>query len=581
MALRGHGSAIFRVGTIARFLIASSALFGCLIFAPMTVAAPSDLDPGFGSGGKVIFPMVPSEDGAADVAVQLDGKIVVGGQAYTGSNYDFAAASFNADGSPDITFSGDGTVTQAIGSGRDEGHDVAVQPDGKVLVAGLFDGGPVDFIGLVRFDSAGVPDPTFGAGDGVAYYGLGTPGSFETRGHALALQPDGKILVVGRSNAAGNDDFAVIRVDSAGVLDPTFSGDGKLSVPVSPATDLANDVTVQPDGKILVAGYGDGPGASRDFALARINSDGTLDAAFDGDGIVTTDISGEDDAAEGVTVRPDGSIIVAGHGETAGVDHIAVARYSPSGALDPAFGVGGIVKTPAMTGEYRGKSVVLQNNDKIVVAGYHYDGLYTDFLVAQYLATGALDPAFDVDGLAHIGIGATDDLAYGAALQPDGKIVVAGQTDVAFLDDVSLVRLTGELPVVPTALVPVAKITSPRRRVLSARKLRKLAGTAGPAGEVAKVEIALRRVDKRALKRKRCIWLRNSAGRFVKTKAVRKRCTKHRFLRASGTEKWSFKLKRRLPKGRYELSVRVTLKNGTRNDTFRAADGTFRAFRLK
>ncbi len=124
-------------------------------------------------------------------------------------------------------------------------------------------------------------------------------------------------------------------------------------------------------------------------------------------------------------------------------------------------------------------------------------------------------------------------------------------------------------------------ITSPAKSKIRRKNLKRLAGTAGPAGSVAKVEIALRKVDKRALRRKRCLWLKNNKARFVKTRAAGKRCSTPRFLKAAGTDSWTYRLKRMLAKGSYELFVRVTLSNGAAHTSFNVTQGNYRKFRLR
>ena len=168
-----------------------------------------------------------------------------------GSNYDFALVRYNSDGSLDTTFSGDGKLTTAIGSGNDYGYSVTVQADGKILVAGASHNGSNDDFALVRYNTDGSLDTTF-AGDGKLTTAIGSSDDY---GRSVTLQADGKILVAGYSANGSNDDFALVRYNTDGTLDTTFSGDGKLTTAIGASHDEGYSVTVQADGKILVAGY--------------------------------------------------------------------------------------------------------------------------------------------------------------------------------------------------------------------------------------------------------------------------------------------------------------------------------------
>jgi len=214
-------------------------------------------------------------------------------------------------------------VTTDFG-GSDYGFSVALQPDGKIVVAGYAGG---DFA-LARYNSDGALDTSFGSGGKVT---TDFGGSYHPDGFSVALQPDGKIVVAGYAGG----DFALARYNSDGALDTSFGSGGKVTTDFG-GSDAGYSVALQPDGKIVVAGY-----AGLDFALARYNSDGALDTSFGTGGKVTTDFSGGRDVGYSVALQPDGKIVVAGY---AGVD-FALARYNSDGALDTSFGSGGKVTT--------------------------------------------------------------------------------------------------------------------------------------------------------------------------------------------------------------------------------------------
>src|SRR6266571_241068 len=192
-------------------------------------AAPGDLDPTFGSGGKVTTPIGTSSDQPFAVAVQSDGKIVAAGESFNGSNFDFALARYTTAGDLDTTFNGTGKVITPIGSSYDRACAVALQSDGKIVVAGSSYNSSSDYdFALARYTTAGALDTTFGSGGKVI-----TPiGSSYDYAQALALQSDGKIVAVGWSYNGSNFDFALARYTTAGALYTTFGSRAKFITPI-------------------------------------------------------------------------------------------------------------------------------------------------------------------------------------------------------------------------------------------------------------------------------------------------------------------------------------------------------------
>lgn len=327
------------------------------------------LDTSFDADGKVTTDFsAGSSDIGRDVAIQTDGKIVIAG----GALGDFALARYNADGSLDTSFDGDGKLMTDFG-GTGDAHAVAVQSDGKIVAAG---GGPGDFA-LVRYNADGSLDTTFD-GDGKATTDFG--GTSDTA-RAMAIQSDGKILALGD----GQGNFALARYNADGSLDTTFDTDGKVMTDFGEYEE-GHGVALQADGKIVVVGRVDVLGVL-DFGLARYNADGTLDTTFDGDGKVTTDFGSGNDRAFGVVIQIDGKIVVAG---CAGVmceddnDHVGLARYNPNGSLDATFGGGdGKVTTDFSASTNWAHAVALQKDGRIVVAGFA-GWIPGDFALARY-----------------------------------------------------------------------------------------------------------------------------------------------------------------------------------------------------
>ncbi len=415
-----------------------SVLFAFLVCpqADAATAAPGDHDTSFGSLGYMTTSIGTSDDTSQSIAIQTDGKIVVAGSAYkAGTGHDFALVRYSQDGFLDSTFGVGGKVTTDFGGSTDSdsGTSVAIQTDGRIVVAGSAQGGG---IGIARYNSDGSLDNTF-SGDGRVFLWEG----LYSGANCLKLQDDGKIVVVGDSNSG---DFTVVRYNTNGTLDTSFSGDGKLTTDFGGGSDTTTHVALQSNGKILVAGFTD-PGPLSDYvlALARYNEDGTLDGTFSGDGKVTTAIGNAGDIAHSMSIQSDGKILLAGFSTQASID-FALVRYNEDGSLDTAFGIGGIVTTDLGFGsDDRGQSVVVQHDGKIVVSGFSATSTFTpnwDFALVRYNGDGTLDSTFSGDGKLTLPVGAGDDRSHCAALQIDGKIVVAGYSFNGTNKDIALAR---------------------------------------------------------------------------------------------------------------------------------------------
>ena len=324
-------------------------------FALARYNTDGSLDTRFSDDGMLTTAIGTGDDGGRSVTLQADGKILVAGTrtiGYSMDSYsDFALVRYNPDGSLDTRFSGDGMLTTAIGNQvYDYGESVTVQADGKILVAGSSNG---DFA-LARYNTDGSLDTGF-SGDGwlTTDFGWGSSG----HGYSVAVQTDGKILVAGSSYNGSNIDFALVRYNTDGSLDTSFSGDGMLTTAIG-NYNHGQSVTLQADGKILVAGTSNN-GSNADFALVRYNTDGSLDTSFSDDGKVTT-ASG---TGESVTVQADGKILVAGRSANGSNSDFALVRYNTDGSLDSSFDS---VNTNSLGGVSRytenGAAVILDGN---------------------------------------------------------------------------------------------------------------------------------------------------------------------------------------------------------------------------
>lgn len=335
-------------------------------FAFVRLNSDGTLDPAF-AGGKKIISFAAGDTAASAVALQLDGKIVAAGSAIAGGGADFALVRVQSDGTLDTTFGNPtgGLVTTDFSSPADLAFAVAIQSDGKIVAAGLTTSGAATDFALSRYNPDGSLDPSFGTG-GKVTTNLGT----NDAARALAIQADGKIIAAGFAVNGTNSEFALVRYNSNGTLDPSFGTAGKVTTHIGIGDALVNAVAIESDGKIVAAGSATN-GLNTDFALARYNPDGTPDAAFGAGGITTTDFSGGNDDANGLRIQPDGKIVAAGAvlGSPGTGDDFGLARYNPDGILDASFGTGGKVITPFGAGDDAAAGVALQADGKIVAAG--------------------------------------------------------------------------------------------------------------------------------------------------------------------------------------------------------------------
>ncbi|MEZ5494606.1 MAG: hypothetical protein R3E61_08535 [Pseudomonadales bacterium] len=238
-----------------------------------------------------------------------------------------------APGDLDLSFGGAGIVITDMGTNYDNGSSVIQQTDGQLVEAGTSDGN----FALVRYKTNGSLDLSFGGGTGKVITDMGSSYDY---GSSVIQQVDGKLVVAGTSN----NDFALARYNADGSLDTSFDGDGKVTTAIGAGTDSGVSVIQQTDGKLVVAGYSF-TGSNDDFALVRYNIDGSLDTSFDGDGKVTTDISGDYDRASSVIQQADGKLVAAGRSVNGGNEDFALVRYNADGSLDASFDGDGKVTT--------------------------------------------------------------------------------------------------------------------------------------------------------------------------------------------------------------------------------------------
>jgi uncharacterized delta-60 repeat protein len=458
----GNGDAAYGLATdsSSRILVAGQAASGNSDCAVARLDGTSGaLDNTFSTDGRQVVstpsgpPTLNSQDLCSAVLVQADGKIVLAGHEGSANGRFLLMRLDGTTGTPDAAFDTDGILITDFGGNVFAGAAAVFADEGasKLIAAGT---GNDNFAAARYAMSNGALDGTYGVGGKAEADVPHSVQSAETA-KSVAVQPDGKIVVVGPTNVdlitqvGGDEQFGVARYNPDGTLDAGFGvggidGNGRVStnfdtLPNGAGTvDSPAAVALQSDGKILVAGKTDPVGPDTgDFAIARYTTAGVLDPSFDGDGLLSDDLGGgEDDAATSVAVQgtvgsPGFRIVVAGTRSTSSFNsEFAVAAYDGSGAPDTSFGGTGSVTT-SFGALDQANAVAIQADGSVVVAGVRQDFSNSDFALARYESDGDPDPTFDTDGKLTTDVAGHGDVGYGVAIRELGagevRIVASGQ----------------------------------------------------------------------------------------------------------------------------------------------------------
>jgi uncharacterized delta-60 repeat protein len=392
--------------------------------------AAGNLDAAFGDGGRQTSFYPFGDASFKGVCIQPDGKILVAAERdpnIPGTPSDFVVARYHKDGSQDTSFGEHGTVSTDFFGRNDRAAAIAVQANGKILVAGTARnaGTDLDEFALVRYGADGLPDPLFGK------LGRATLGIAAGAAEAVAvlLQPDEKILVAGTVFTLGSGyDFALVRFQPNGTLDSSFGINGTAITDVAGSAEMLRAIALGADGKIAAAGYAANQPVGYDVALVRYHPNGLPDLSFDGDGKLTKDISGGDDYANALAIQNDGKIVVAGGSMATTISFVnTLARFNSDGSPDNSFDEDG-VQTTAFSGfSVVSAAMALQHDGAIITAGTAYNPAKgTGAIAARYLANGRLDSAFG-DGGRAVTLLAGDEQANAIALTTN-RVYAAGAT---------------------------------------------------------------------------------------------------------------------------------------------------------
>jgi uncharacterized delta-60 repeat protein len=406
---------------------------------------PGTLDPtwaGFALG-KVITPFGTSRSGVNALALQPDGKVVAVGacEITPSSPSKFCLARYNADGSPDLATGDNGRLwkVMTVGSSNDIARAVAIQANGRIVLGGFCDVGGVNQFCMLRYRSGGFVDADFGV-SGKVFTAVGGGDSFA---FAMAQQPDGKLLLAGRCQSGGTAVFCAARYDTDGTLDTTFATNGIALTPVGD-TGYALAIALQPDGRIVLAGRCDS-GGQTNICAVRYLSSGTLDAGFASLGRVITDLSGSQDVAYALAIQSDGKIVLSGGCiVNPPQPSFCLLRYNSNGSLDTSFDGNGMLATSFSNGSSKANAMLVQPDGKLLVAG----DCGSIFCAARYNDGGSLDNTFAGNGKVATAVSGNDTTVHtdeprAVALQPDGKILVAGGCTNGSYTDFCIIRYDG------------------------------------------------------------------------------------------------------------------------------------------
>jgi uncharacterized delta-60 repeat protein len=382
-------------------------------------AGAGALDPTFSHDGIVTAFKTGSIANA--VAADHAGRTVVVGQT-TDDHVDVAVARFRPDGTPDLSFGGDGRVRLPLGADAAVAFDVAVAHDDGLAIVGRRTVGTTEDSYVLRLDAGGEPLGAFGA-DGLAVVNFGKQES----ANAVAFTDAGRIDIGGYVSNGTTQRCALARLNADGSLDPRLSGDGMRFLDISAGADQVNDLLAMPHGDIVATGPADTEGRPA-FTIFRVHANGDLVPGFGTDGVTRTDLSPGADVANAITLTRSGAFAVVGSAGNGGHRDWGVVRYRDDGSLDPVFGAGGI-RILSWTSFPDAADDVLATGRRLVVAGrIHHAGTGDDAGMVRLRAGGKLDKTFGDDGIVRVDVAGRTDAAHGLALQANGKVLLAGET---------------------------------------------------------------------------------------------------------------------------------------------------------
>lgn len=403
-------------------------------FAMVALLPDGTLDPAFGSDGIKVISIGAGYDAATALAVQADGRIVQVGYSYVGNYPEIAAIRLLDDGTLDATFSDEGILRADIGPYHDKAYAIALQSDGKLVLAGSTYSVNEDFV-VIRCNTDGSLDAGFGA-NGVVHVGPTTQTA-----QAVYIGNDGRIYLSGNTYWGLSLHTPVVCLLPNGALDPSFSGNGHVIISFALGADEGRAVLVRPDGRVVVAGRAANDlRSSGEISVFQLGNNGLLDAQFGDAGRVTTTAKERMDEARAVAIQPDGRILLAGRSNDEGIGQMALVRHSWQGQRDVFFGNEGRVRLDIGAGDASANAVAVRSDGRILVAGYVGNGSDSDIALVGLLANGQRDAGFGSNGVITIALGGGDEVAHAIRLDPTGRMLIVGSAFNGTDNDLIVVR---------------------------------------------------------------------------------------------------------------------------------------------
>jgi uncharacterized delta-60 repeat protein len=382
-------------------------------------AVCQDLDLTFNTTGKVQLSIGSGNDDCKSMVIDNNGKIVLAGYTLVGTNYQFSVNRLNTSGALDVTFNTDGKLIIPLPASGGSGQSLKLQSDNKIVVAGYYSNKTKTDFAVMRLNTDGSLDATFNA-TGIDTISVALNGGALVT--AMDIQNfDGKIVVVGNSS----DSLAIIRLNTDGTLDAAFGINGKA---YASGFD-ANAVLVQSDGKIFVAGV-----YNTYMSVMRLNSNGSVDNTYGTNGVVSIDLGTINQYAKTIVKLKSGKIVIAG---TDGNDFIAI-RLNSDGTLDNTFNSNGKININFLSTDVCFSVAEDTTTKDILLAGYAYSSTQgeSNFAICRLSSVGV------IEAQAIIPIGSNSSEATSIAIQSNEKIVVAGTTDIGTgNEDFAVIRL--------------------------------------------------------------------------------------------------------------------------------------------
>jgi uncharacterized delta-60 repeat protein len=401
-------------------------LFG-IGYSTIHAQDPGDFDNTFGEDGKMIFPIGFANAFGRALALQPDGKIVIASIAQEDSaDNDFVLVRLHPDGQPDAGFGDEGMVFTDLGSLSDIPEAIAIDKSNRIIVAGSIDNGNGFDFAVARYLPDGSLDASFDE-DGWTRISTGLTGFTKD----VIVQDDDRIVLGGYTfnPLSLTNEFTLVRFDVNGTPDPNFDEDGIVMTNLGIGAGIANAMAIQPDGKIVLAGQVFNESTFQwEIGVVRYNIDGTLDESWDHDGISFTATTGVNHTVNAIAIQPDNKIVVGGFSGTAPSNNLfTVARYNMNGSLDDSFGDNGIMINSYGAQNNQITAIAIQPDGRILIAGTSLSGNSDRFALARLETNGEFDNTFGNQGVV-INVLDQNDGIEAMALQPDGRLVVAGES---------------------------------------------------------------------------------------------------------------------------------------------------------